>query len=53
MKFNRLAAAWVLTVSYPGGRTKPISLSAEQKFSSNSGCAITANGKTPWNASAC
>ena len=23
---------WVLTVSYPGGRTKQISLSAEQKF---------------------
>ena len=34
---------WVLTVTYPGGRTKQISLSAEQKPPSNSGCVTTTN----------
>ena len=34
---------WVLTVTYPGGRTKQFSLSAEQNLSSNHGSATTAN----------
>src|ERR1700688_4698029 len=46
---------WVLTVSYPGGRTKQISLSAEQKPLvqqwSNNGCATTTNSRPPWSAS--
>ena len=29
---------WVLTVSYPGGRTKQVSLSAEQKTLVQQGC---------------
>src|SRR6266571_3242281 len=40
----------VLTVSYPGGRTKQISLRPEQK-PSNGGCATITKSKPPWSAS--